>query len=73
MSLYINLLYDYFVGYPDPERWPEELRDNPVAGHSRYAFAEGFRLGSCSCWRARPGSYCGPRLPSFQCLRHRPM
>ena len=33
------------MGYPDPERWPEELRDNPVAGHSRYAFEEGFRLG----------------------------
>ncbi len=45
MSLMINLLYDYFVGYPKPERWPEELWDNPVAGHSRYAFEEGFRLG----------------------------
>ena len=45
MSLYLDLLYDYFVGYPKPERWPEELRDNPVAGHSRYAFEEGFRLG----------------------------
>lgn len=33
------------MGYPKPERWPEELRDNPVAGHSRYAFEEGFRLG----------------------------
>ena len=45
MSTYMNLLYDYFVGCPDPERWPEEFRQNPVAGHSRYAFEEGFRLG----------------------------
>ncbi|HIY21390.1 MAG TPA: hypothetical protein H9841_05775 [Candidatus Flavonifractor merdigallinarum] len=45
MSTYINLLYDYFVGYPTPERWPEELQNNPVAGHGRYAFEEGFRLG----------------------------
>lgn len=45
MSLMIDLLYDYFVGYPKPERWPEELQDNPVDGHSRYAFEEGFRMG----------------------------
>ena len=28
MSPAIEQLYDYFVGQPRPERWPEELQSN---------------------------------------------
>ena len=45
MSPAMEELYQYFVGHPNPRHWPEELRDNPVDGHSRYAFEEGFRMG----------------------------
>ena len=45
MSLTIELLYHYFVGPPDPGRWPEELRNNPAAGHGLYSFEQGLRLG----------------------------
>ncbi|HJB99374.1 MAG TPA: hypothetical protein H9764_02885 [Candidatus Flavonifractor merdavium] len=45
MSLTMELLYHYFVGPPQPDRWPEELQSNPAAGHGMYAFEQGFRLG----------------------------
>ena len=45
MSPAIEQLYDYFVGQPRPEQWPEELQSNPAAGHGMYAFEQGFRLG----------------------------
>lgn len=41
----IEALYPYFVLAPDPERWPDYLRDNPMKGHSLYAFYQGLRLG----------------------------
>ena len=41
----IDALYDYFVGSPEPARWLEEFRDNPVAGHGHYAFRTGLCLG----------------------------
>ena len=43
MSPTIELLYHYIVGIPNPELWPEELRDNPIAGHGQYAFGRGLR------------------------------
>ena len=45
MSPAIEQLYDYFVGQPRPERWPEELQGNPMLAHGQYAFSEGLRLG----------------------------
>ena len=45
MSPTMELLYHYFVGPPDPGRWPEELRRDPAAGHGMYAFAQGLHLG----------------------------
>ena len=45
MSTVIELLYEYWIGLPDPNKWPEALRDNPVKGHSQYAFHEGLCLG----------------------------
>ena len=45
MSLYLELLYEYFVGPPRPDLWPEELRNSPTAGHGLYSFEQGVRLG----------------------------
>ena len=45
MSVTMELLYHYFVAPPDPDRWPEELRNNPAAGHGMVCFEQGFRLG----------------------------
>ncbi|MCI9424227.1 MAG: hypothetical protein HFF30_01555 [Flavonifractor sp.] len=38
-------LYDALIGPPNPERWPESMRDRPVEAQGRYAFQEGLRLG----------------------------
>lgn len=38
-------LYPYFVTPPDPERWPDHIRNNPMKGHGLYAFYQGLRLG----------------------------
>lgn len=38
-------LYPYFVTGPNPDFWPDYLRDNPVKGHGLYAFYQGLRLG----------------------------
>lgn len=38
-------LYPYFVMPPDPKLWPDYLRDDPIKGHSLYAFYQGLRLG----------------------------
>ena len=73
MSPAMEELYQYFVGHPNPRHWPEELRDSPVLGHGQYAFSEGLRLGFLLAVECMARSYCGPKLPSFQCLRHRPM
>ena len=45
MSPAIEQLYDYFVGQPHPERWPEGLQSNPMLANGQYAFSEGLRLG----------------------------
>ena len=39
MSPAIEQLYDYFVGQPRPERWPEELQSNHMLAHGQYAFS----------------------------------
>ncbi|WP_297871577.1 hypothetical protein [uncultured Oscillibacter sp.] len=41
----VELLYHAWVGGPDPERWPEWMRDNPVQGQGLYSFYQGLRLG----------------------------
>lgn len=41
----IDYLYDYWIGPPDPAKWPEYTRDNPVQGHGRYSFQQGLMLG----------------------------
>lgn len=38
-------LYRHFVMPPDPERWPDYLRNDPMKGYSLYAFHQGLRLG----------------------------
>lgn len=45
MDVNLDVLYQYWVGLPKPERWPEEMRDFPVQAHGKYAFLEGLRLG----------------------------
>ncbi len=41
----VETLYPYFVLAPNPERWPDYLRDNPMKGHGLNAFYQGLRLG----------------------------
>ena len=41
----IDMLYEYFVGPPDPARWPEEYGVSSVAAHGHYAFRTGLCLG----------------------------
>ena len=45
MTPITDLLYEYWVGPPNPSRWPKEWQSRPADGHSRYAFQEGLRLG----------------------------
>lgn len=45
MPVITDLLYEYWIGRPDPSRWPEEWQERPLDGHARYAFQEGLRLG----------------------------
>ena len=41
----MDYLYDYWIGQPDPAKWPEYLQENPVCGHGRYCFRQGIMLG----------------------------
>lgn len=41
----VELLYHAWVGSPDPERWPEYVREDPVLGQGLYSFYQGLRLG----------------------------
>lgn len=41
----LDYLYDYWVGLPDPAKWPEYAREDPVRGHGRYSFRQGVLLG----------------------------
>ena len=45
MLIAMEHLYDYWIGPPEPERWPEYLQDQPLRGHGLYCFQEGLRLG----------------------------
>ena len=40
-DLYIN-----FVTEPNPQFWPDRLKDDPVQGHALWAFYQGLRLGT---------------------------
>ena len=41
----LDYLYDYWIGPPDPNKWPEYARENPVRGHGCYSFRQGVLLG----------------------------
>ena len=38
-------LYLNFVSQPNPDFWPDDMRDDPVRGHALWAFYQGLRLG----------------------------
>lgn len=41
----VEQLYHYFVTAPNPEFWPEYVRDDPVKGHGLWAFYQGLQVG----------------------------
>ena len=41
----IELLYYGILPGPNPEFWPERLRDDPVKGHSLWTFYQGLKMG----------------------------
>ncbi len=45
MSPVIDLLYEYWIGPPRPEEWPDCLSHDPMKVHGEYCFSEGLRLG----------------------------
>ena len=42
----VQELYLDFVAPPNPEFWPEDMREDPVRGHALWAFYQGLRLGT---------------------------
>ena len=45
IPIIIEQLYAYFVTEPNPDFWPEDLRESPVKGHGLWSFYQGLRLG----------------------------
>ena len=45
MSVIMELLYNAWIGQPDPSLWPDYLRDDPARGHGFVCFEQGLRLG----------------------------
>lgn len=41
----VEQLYRSFVMQPNPDFWPDYLRDRPVQGHGLWSFYQGLRLG----------------------------
>ena len=41
----MDYLYDYWIGLPNPDKWPEYVLNDPVQGHGRYSFQQGLVLG----------------------------
>jgi hypothetical protein len=41
----IDELYRYFVTEPDPQCWPEYVRNNPTLAHGLWSFYQGLCLG----------------------------
>ncbi len=39
-------LYQNFVTPPNPNLWPDDMKDDPVQGHALWAFYQGLRLGA---------------------------
>lgn len=45
IPMVIKLLYSGSVTGPDPRLWPDEMKNDPVAGHGLWAFYSGLRMG----------------------------
>lgn len=41
----VELLYLGLIPGPNPQFWPERLRDDPVKGHSLWTFYRGLEIG----------------------------
>ena len=41
----VQNLYQNFVAPPNPNLWPDDMKDDPVQGHALWAFYQGLRLG----------------------------
>lgn len=41
----IEVLYHAIVGSPDPDRWPDFTKDNPLQAHGLWSFYRGLSLG----------------------------
>ena len=41
----VEMLYGYLVTTPNPDFWPEYLRNDPVKAHGLWAFYQGLRAG----------------------------
>ena len=39
-------LYLNFVTPPNPDFWPDDMKDEPIRGHGLWAFYQGLRLGT---------------------------
>ncbi len=45
IPMIIELLYRGMVTGPNPNFWPEEMKDDPVMGHGLWCFYSGLRMG----------------------------
>lgn len=48
----VQLIYYAMVTGPDPRLWPDEMKNDPVAGHGLWSFYSGLRMGlqlGCAC------------------------
>jgi len=45
VPIIVDVLYRYFVTDPNPNFWPEYIRDDPVVAHGLWSFYQGLRLG----------------------------
>ena len=41
----VELLYTNIIPGPNPDFWPEYLRDNPTRGHGAWTFYRGLQIG----------------------------
>ena len=55
IPLVIQELYPCYVTEPTPSFWPDHLKDNPVKGHSLWAFYQGLQLGFSLSLACREG------------------
>ena len=45
IPLIVELIYRAMVPGPNPDFWPEGLKDDPLTGHSMWTFYRGLQLG----------------------------